>query len=72
MGELQATRQQGLNAYFTGAKLVTGMRRPSMYSSEDIVASLDTTARFDASGSDNAVQIEQIVRRMLDNWHTVA
>ena len=56
MGELQAARQRGLSAYFSGTKLVTRMKRI------ENVASLGTpngtVLRDEASGRGDAVQIE--------------
>ena len=61
MGELQAARQRGLIAYFSGTKLVTIMRR-STHPSHENAATLEsaegTAARDDTSGHGNTVQVE--------------
>ena len=61
MGELQAARQRGLIALFSGTKLLTKMRK-STHSSHENAATLEsvegTAARDYTSGHGNTVQVE--------------
>ena len=59
MGELQAARQRGLIAYFSGTKLFTRMKR-SAHSSHEITASLNTED-YTASKRDNTEQDEAVL-----------
>ena len=65
MGELQAARQRGLIAFFSGTKLVTRMKRTTQSSHEN-VASLGTTDGT-TSGRGKAEQIEAYLTGSAEN-----